>query len=513
MSVQTDDFTELVDPNIDRVDVVDKAANGTTILFAKSAEPDGQAGLFAPEFVREQVEKAEAAEPPAGPVTLTGSPAAVADMMARMHGAPVRKAEAPLDIAPDLDRVVKSADGGYVAFVKAKYSAEDKRKLAAKGHAMRADDGTIDYPIDDEEDLGKAIRAVGRGGADHDKIRKYVIGRAKALGKSDQIPDNWASDGSLKAPVAKADGDPADPGSPAWESQDAASAEGVVGQILACIPSVKKLAMREATEVGAGHLDDICDVLELQAAIDQLTCAAKTVAAFAVGEHVEAGESVTKAQDAPSPAAPAAPAPKESIVSETQGATGAENVAKTEATEQVTKASDLIAQLGISQEQLAQLGLQSLLKAAADANTQTSGASQAPADNARVIPGTDTVQAPAATDDVAKAQANQLVSAIEAVMAPLAKQLSELAGQVGTQSERVEKAMARPDDRKSPALNGATGTATLAGRGDLTNSPVNSEAFQEVRKALAAMPDGPEKENAQRAVAIAGIKGRFGHSG
>jgi HK97 family phage prohead protease len=47
-------------------------------------------------------------------------------------------------------------------------------------------------------DLGKAIQAVGRGGASHDAIRRHIIKRARALGMSDRIPDNWAADGSLK---------------------------------------------------------------------------------------------------------------------------------------------------------------------------------------------------------------------------------------------------------------------------------------------------------------------------
>src|SRR5262249_9225200 len=47
-------------------------------------------------------------------------------------------------------------------------------------------------------DLDNAIKAVGRGGADHDDIRKHIIKRANALGKSDMIPDTWNSNGSLK---------------------------------------------------------------------------------------------------------------------------------------------------------------------------------------------------------------------------------------------------------------------------------------------------------------------------
>jgi len=79
----------------------------------------------------------------------------------------------------------------------AKYSADEMRQMASKGHAMK-DGDNVSYPIGDAEDLTNAIHAVGRGGADHDRIRKYIIGRAKAMGMSSKIPDNWNSDGSLK---------------------------------------------------------------------------------------------------------------------------------------------------------------------------------------------------------------------------------------------------------------------------------------------------------------------------
>lgn len=83
-------------------------------------------------------------------------------------------------------------------FWEAKYSAEQLRDMLAKGHAIRNDQGEPSYPIGDEEDLRKAIRAVGRGGAPHNKIRAYIIRRAKALGRSDLIPDNWTSTGETK---------------------------------------------------------------------------------------------------------------------------------------------------------------------------------------------------------------------------------------------------------------------------------------------------------------------------
>jgi HK97 family phage prohead protease len=81
---------------------------------------------------------------------------------------------------------------------KAKYDTDDLNKMLAKGHAIKNADGDPSYPVADEDDLDKAIKAVGRGGADHDAIRKHIIKRAKALGLSAKIPDSWNADGSVK---------------------------------------------------------------------------------------------------------------------------------------------------------------------------------------------------------------------------------------------------------------------------------------------------------------------------
>lgn len=75
----------------------------------------------------------------------------------------------------------------------AKYSADQLKAMLAKGQAMRNANGDPSYPIADEEDLRRAIKAVGRGGRDHDKIRSYIVRRAKALGKSGLIPADWKS--------------------------------------------------------------------------------------------------------------------------------------------------------------------------------------------------------------------------------------------------------------------------------------------------------------------------------
>jgi ATP-dependent protease ClpP protease subunit len=102
-----------------------------------------------------------------------------------------------------------------------KYNADDRKRMATDGHAMP--DGS--YPIADAEDLDNAIRAVGRGGSDHDAIRRHIIARAQALGLSSRIPDNWAGDGSLKeSGAAENHIDPALPGAASTPAREDAPA-------------------------------------------------------------------------------------------------------------------------------------------------------------------------------------------------------------------------------------------------------------------------------------------------
>ena len=58
------------------------------------------------------------------------------------------------------------------------------------------------FPIRNKSDLSNAIRAVGRakgGEAGRQKVRRFIISRARSLGAADTIPDSWSSDGSLKS--------------------------------------------------------------------------------------------------------------------------------------------------------------------------------------------------------------------------------------------------------------------------------------------------------------------------
>lgn len=82
--------------------------------------------------------------------------------------------------------------------------AAARKAALAKGAAMPPlrPGGSPRFPIRNGSDLDKAIMAVGRvkpaTDAARAKVRRYIIGRARALGLSSKIPSSWQSDGSVK---------------------------------------------------------------------------------------------------------------------------------------------------------------------------------------------------------------------------------------------------------------------------------------------------------------------------
>ncbi len=75
-----------------------------------------------------------------------------------------------------------------------------RRTAQKRGQALPplSEGGTPRYPIRNVGELQDAIRAVGRGKGSHDDIRKWIIKRARELGRPELIPENWNPDGSLK---------------------------------------------------------------------------------------------------------------------------------------------------------------------------------------------------------------------------------------------------------------------------------------------------------------------------
>jgi hypothetical protein len=81
------------------------------------------------------------------------------------------------------------------------YSTATRERMAREGQAMR--DGS--FPIADEADLRNAIQSVGRAG-DYDAAKRHIIRRARALGLTQLLPDDWNIDktlwrGSITGPI------------------------------------------------------------------------------------------------------------------------------------------------------------------------------------------------------------------------------------------------------------------------------------------------------------------------
>lgn len=87
----------------------------------------------------------------------------------------------------DTDIAKADADGTPDEVVKRTFTAEQRRQASATGAAMPGGR----YPIESKEDLHNAIRAVGRGKGSHAAIRAHIMSRARALGLTSELPDDW----------------------------------------------------------------------------------------------------------------------------------------------------------------------------------------------------------------------------------------------------------------------------------------------------------------------------------
>ncbi|HEY8976303.1 MAG TPA: hypothetical protein VIN75_18960 [Burkholderiaceae bacterium] len=558
--IDDDPFSELVDVTVPQVDMVGAAANGTPWFFAKS---EGGASLFPPDFVRELISTSESS---GEAVTMTGTPAALADTMARMHEAAVRKA---------------------------KYNTDDRKRMSGNGQAM--DDGS--YPIADEEDLDNAIHAVGRGSGGHDAIRRHIISRAKSLGASSKIPDNWGSDGSLKTGVSKADGEPDDagaldtatvlaepegvgegnpetPGSPAWEAIDAATARKWTAIAVRLRQALDVMANREMVEGAAADPGDFLAASDLEDARCAVDFVIDTLAGFAVDEQAEAdlggtldvigkalsefepdhleivegfapllkaGRVLSAANEKALRDAATAiqqvlarlPAPEsddgepvakrqETAVSDTATieapeSAPAETPTAPEPAEAVTKADGEMVAVYDSSGCLVGVvdkdAITNVVQPQAPDGGGMDEVEDAAGDNAAMIPGTHTVASPPLDDDdemTKAAQPSELATLTEAVNA-LAKQVAgkdDLADVVKGLQERVEHLAKMPDDRKSPLLNGATGTAGVADRDGSTEDP-----YADLRKSIEQAKTPAAKREAEQQLAYARVRDRFTRPG
>jgi len=78
-----------------------------------------------------------------------------------------------------------------IPLVQRQFSQDERDRLAAKGHALP--DGS--YPIVTTEDLKNAIQAFGRA-KNKAAAKRHIIKRARALGATNLLPEDWMDGGS-----------------------------------------------------------------------------------------------------------------------------------------------------------------------------------------------------------------------------------------------------------------------------------------------------------------------------
>ena len=125
---------------------------------------------------------AEAAKSAAGPVLQ--DLAAIQTALAKGDGG---------DAGADAGKTTTTAGAGDGATTVAKkdFTDDERKKLASEGKAMK--DGS--FPIENKDDLENAIKAYGRA-KNKAAAKRHIIKRAKALGATDLLPEDWA--GSTK---------------------------------------------------------------------------------------------------------------------------------------------------------------------------------------------------------------------------------------------------------------------------------------------------------------------------
>src|SRR5581483_5260133 len=297
-----DEFTGLYDADLPRADLVQAPANGVDEWIVMK-DADGEAGLLDPEFVRDLIGKQAEPEPsgrervqmPNG-VTLTGSPAAMA---AFIHKASVRA----------------EGDGNDVA--KAEMSGKSQNDLPDSAFAYIEPDGKTTprslrhFPIHDAAHVRNALSRAPQSPFG-DKAMPKIRAAARKFGievskEEAAVAETVTKDMSgamapelddgidgldptvpLAAPDEDAPGNPAEPGSPAWEAIDAATAQKWVAIAARLKNALCILSERELLEAASADPDDAEHAWNLEDAMCAVDYVIYTLAVFAAGEQAEA---------------------------------------------------------------------------------------------------------------------------------------------------------------------------------------------------------------------------------
>ncbi len=190
-------------------------------------------------------------------------------------------------------------------------SQADRDKAASSGAAMP--DGS--YPIlacEGENSVDTAVSAVGRGSGSHNAIRKHIMTRARSLGCSSKIPENWNDDGSLQTTATGATrygvAPPVDaPPKPADAPTDPAGADSAVSDAIAAVKeAVAKAVQAQKADPDAKDPKD----QKVAAGLDALTQAVDELVADQDADAAASPAPDAKPAPATAPKAAQPPAPK-----------------------------------------------------------------------------------------------------------------------------------------------------------------------------------------------------------
>lgn len=196
------DLTELVDIDPTRVDLVKNPANGFPILVMKAVNAQGgideKPDISGAEHVMQilaRLIQSEAAE------LAVGQWGEVCDIELLLQATHLmgcfrqRELWGDMDDGESMYKSLPDEDlAGVVTYLaKRKFSAAERKRLAAAGHALP--DGS--YPIENEEDLHNAAILARSGHGDTAAAKRLIAKRAKELGAANPLANDTAKDATV----------------------------------------------------------------------------------------------------------------------------------------------------------------------------------------------------------------------------------------------------------------------------------------------------------------------------
>ena len=318
--IDDDEFTQLTDVNTPRADMVGAPAHGWPGWLVMKQDAEG--ALLDPEFVRELLSKNTEQEAPvpqateAGETTLPNGitlKGSWADVAAFIHAASVRKQADEAGPERDVAKADMSAkslndlpDSAF-AYIESGGEKDDEGKTTPR--SLRH------FAIHDKAHADNAAARIAQGAKFGDEAKPKVEAAQRKFGEKnvakeapvaqavtkdmmdaagDAVPLDDGMDGlDPTTPLAmpcdgEVPGDPTDPGSPAWEAIDAATAAkwlSIAARLKNALGILAEREMLEAASADPSDAENAFDLEDSQCAVDYVI---STLAVFAAGEQAEA---------------------------------------------------------------------------------------------------------------------------------------------------------------------------------------------------------------------------------